>query len=216
VKLDFSEQPQILGLLAPDRGVSTKGFKVYAARPISDGGTVIFRSLRVSETFGLSVASPEQAAPSKITRGLRPISGRINAIFYDSHGSRPLGLSVVSKSAYQWRWFGQSVAKYSVYQWPSVRPIGDRHRPILSQDHGLAFNFHPVTRARDLNWELTLLTLTQHAGSRGGSAPSAPQSHPTRLTPARKALRASSNSTPYRAARWAGGKISQNHGSAKG
>src|SRR5216683_4637466 len=59
---------------------------------------------------------------------------------------------------------------------------------------------HPVTRARDLNQELTPLTSNSTPGSKGGSAPLAPQTHPTRLTPKRSALWANPKLKHYRAA----------------
>jgi hypothetical protein len=66
----------------------------------------------------------------------------------------------------------------------------DRHSKMSQKHYGLHRYQHPVTRARDLNLELTLLTSIQHADSKGGSAPLASQPHPTRLTPTRNALRA--------------------------
>jgi hypothetical protein len=68
--------------------------------------------------------------------------------------------------------------------------------PIVSyyNHYFLSTYTHPITRARDLNLELTLLTSIQHADSKGGSAPLASQTHHTRLTPKRTALRANPNS----------------------
>jgi hypothetical protein len=101
--------------------------------------------------------------------------------------------------------FGVSGKRLSVYQGLSC------HRSCWK--HVLFWPYpHLVTRARDLNWDLTLLTPTQPTDSKGGSAPLASLTHPTRLTPIRNALRATSNQSHYRAARYAAGKISRNHG----
>ena len=111
------------------------------------------------------------------------------------------GLSVTIAWAYRWRYSGQSVTKPSAYQWLPYRPIGALPSKKLSQNQALNQLFSTVTRARDLNLELTLLTSSPRTGSTGGSAPWAPQTHPTRLTPIWTALRANQNSTnPPRAA----------------
>src|SRR5712692_1880761 len=84
------------------------------------------------------------------------------------------------------------------YQEPNYWPIrnqafglsGTERSKNVNHFKGLVAYPHPVTRARDLNQELTLLTSNSTPGSKGGFAPLAPQTHSTRLTPKRSALRA--------------------------
>ena len=85
--------------------------------------------------------------------------------------------------------FGVSGKRLSVYQGSSCNRSCWKHALFWPYPH-------PVTRARDLNLDLTLLTPAQTTGSRGGSAPSAPLTHPTRLTPKWTALRANSTLKP--------------------
>ena len=88
---------------------------------------------------------------------------------------------------------------------------------------------HPLTRARDLNWDLTLLTSTTtrrlkrglcplgalYGPSHGhnttpplrGLRPLPAQTQPTRHTPTRNTLRASPDNQKYRAAALGGGKM---------
>jgi hypothetical protein len=101
--------------------------------------------------------------------------------------------------------FGVSGKRLSVYQGSSCNRSCWKHALFWPYPH-------PVTRARDLNWDLTLLTPTQPTDSKGGSAPLASHTHPTRLTPIRNALRAPSNHSYYRGARYAAGKINLSHG----
>src|SRR5208283_3201462 len=98
--------------------------------------------------------------------------------------------------------FGVSGERTSVFQGSSCRASCWKHALFWPYPH-------PVTPARDLNWDLTLLTPPQSTDSKGGFAPLASQTHPTRLTPIRNALRAPSNHSHYRAARYAAGKINR-------
>jgi hypothetical protein len=112
----------------------------------------------------------------------------------------------------------------------SFRPISDEssayqmpiHRPIRGQAVGLSGTFdpqfpiknttflpnsYPLTRARDLNTKLTILTQspTQTASSKGGSAPLALQTHPNPPYPRKESPSGISNShSPAAALRSAG------------
>jgi hypothetical protein len=101
---------------------------------------------------------------------------------------------------------GLLTTKTLAYWRPFIWPINDRSRIFSSYFQLLGQFFSPLTRARDLNLKLTLLTPSHHADSKEGSAPLASQTHPTRLTPTRTALWANqtiSNQLP-RAARGGG------------
>jgi hypothetical protein len=107
----------------------------------------------------------------------------------------------------------------SAYQMPNPRPIGDQ--PIgPSVTTGLKFPkqntyftqlSHAVTRARDLNRELTLLTQqpTQTPGSKGGSAPLAPQTHPNPPYPRKESPSGITKSQIPRRRPAVGGKMQQ-------
>jgi hypothetical protein len=72
--------------------------------------------------------------------------------------------------------FGVSGKRLSVYQGSSCNRSCWKHALFWPYPH-------PVTRARDLNWDLTLLTPIYPADSKGGGAPLASHTHPTHLTP---------------------------------
>jgi len=78
--------------------------------------------------------------------------------------------------------FGVSGKRLSVYQGSSCHRSCWKHARFWPYPH-------PVTRARDLNWDLTLLTPNQTADSKGGSAPLAscmdPASNATKSPPLR-------------------------------
>jgi len=183
------------------------GCATYSGRPIGDDKTVALAPISTRQTFGLSVPWPSCPAPLSTPQGCRPISDQGFRMADLLPLSRHFGRSVTIDWAYQWRYSGQSVTKTSAYQWLSSRPIGDSPTKNLSQTQGLGHPFLTITRTRDLNLELTLLTPTQPAGSTGGYAPLAPfidpasnatkspplrglrplpaQTQPTRQTPAR-------------------------------
>ena len=147
-----------------------------------------------------------------------------------------LGLLATDSLAYQrpaladWRpILGLSTTKCLADWRPAIWPISDRRRSFPLYFQCLDRFFSPLTRARDPNLELTLLTLDQPPGSTGGFAPLAPcmypnpnatkspplrglrplpaQTQPTRQTPTRTPYGHQQTIPNYRAAALGGGKM---------
>jgi hypothetical protein len=147
------------------------GCATYSGRPIGDDKTVALAPISTRQTFGLSVPWPSCPAPLSTPQGCRPISDQGFRMADLLPLSRHFGRSVTIDWAYQWRYSGQSVTKTSAYQWLSSRPIGDSPTKNLSQTQGLGHPFLTITRTRDLNLELTLLTPTHPPAQQGATPP---------------------------------------------
>jgi hypothetical protein len=143
----------------------------YPGRPVGDDKTVALAPISARQTFGLSVPWRSGPGPLSTRQGYRPISDLGFRTSDIPPRSRSFGRSVAIDLAYRWRYSGQSVTKASADQWLSYRPIGDLPPKNSSQNQVLSHPFPTVTRARDLNLELTLLTSSQTTDSKGGSAP---------------------------------------------
>jgi hypothetical protein len=174
------------------------GCATYPGRPIGDEKTVVLAQISKRQTFGLSVPWASGSGLLSARQACRPISDQAFRIADIPGRSRNFGRSVTIDWAYQWRYFGQSVTKPSAYQWPFYRPISDLPPKNLSQNRGLGHSFSTLTRARDLNLELTILTSPKTPPLRG-LRPLPAQTQPTRHTPIRNALRATQTSPTHRA-----------------
>jgi hypothetical protein len=126
---------------------------------------------RDEDSLGLSVTGSHRTFIRKNKGDLRPISDPPSRSDVLVPRNVSFGLSVTLVPAYRGPHPGLSVASHSVYQCPAYRPISPTANCKLLKTLAFSPQSFPVTRARDLNLDLTINVLPALSASTGGSAP---------------------------------------------